>query len=70
MVVTEKRRPDADTSRQLRIEGSAGDLPKNCRMQPTGLGTVNVSFLDLSEAAAAKVIRAAKAVLEPEVEHG
>jgi hypothetical protein len=57
-------KPDADTRRTLRIEASTGDLPKGCRVWPTGLGTLNVSFLDLSERDAAQVIRAVKAVLE------
>lgn len=66
MIPAPTKRPDPDTRRRLRIEGSTGELPRNCRMLPTGLGTVNVQILDLPEAEAAKVIRAVKAVLEPE----
>lgn len=59
-------RPDADTRRTLRIEHSVGDLPRRCRLLPTGLGTLNFQALDLSEQEAAGVVRAVKAVLEPE----
>jgi hypothetical protein len=60
-IVEENQR---ETRRRLRIEDSAGELPRGCRIEPTTLGTVSVRFVDLSEAEAAKVVRAAAFVLE------
>lgn len=53
-----------DQRAQLRVEASAGDLPKGCLLIPTGVGTFNVYLIDLSEADAATVIRAVKAALQ------